>query len=224
MLRNALMILLPVMAPIGAMAGSVDEVTPLSESFNQIGFDTIAREHGVSVFKDERAEVIRLGAEGRFAGPPEKVAQTLLDYDNQVGKLDRLSESRILDRGENWLIVYQRLNLPVIDDRDFNLKVTWGQKDGVYWIHWRTWPQGVAPQPGVVRVTDHQGSWQLKPISDGQLTQARFQVRLDIAGLVPKWMARSGSGDEVPEVFMSVRRMLVERVLFGAKPCKSNSC
>jgi hypothetical protein len=152
------------------------------------------------------------------------VVETLLDYDKQVGKLDRLTTSRILDRGQNWMLVYQRLNLPVIDDRDFNLLVTWGDKDGIHWIRWKIADKGMRPLPGVVRVTDHEGSWQLKPFSKGQLTQARFQVRLDVAGLVPKWMARSGAGDEMPEVFMSVRRMLVERVLFGDASCKSKPC
>ncbi len=224
MLRIGLMILLGFSSLGAARAGPEGEQIPMTEGFAQVGFEAIANTNGVSVFKDERVEVIRLGAEGRFAAPPEIVQQTLLDYDHQVGKLDRLEKSRILDRGDHWLIVYQRLDLPVIDDRDFNLKVTWGETDGVRWIRWRTTPRGIGPQPGVVRVTDHSGSWQLAPISDGQLTRARFQVRMDVAGLVPKWMARSGAGDEVPEVFMSVRRLLVERVLFGAKPCKSNSC
>jgi len=205
-------------------AGRADELTPMSESFEQAGFEPIANKDGVSVYKDEDAAVIRIGAEGRFAAPPAQVAKTLLDYQDQVGRLGRLSASRILAKGDGWLRVYQRLNLPVIDDRDFNLKVTWGEKDGVRWIRWHSVPRGLGPSKGVVRVTDHQGSWQLEPIAGGRYTLARFQVRLDVAGWVPKWLARSGAGDELPEVFKSLRRMLVERTLIGGGSCKSKPC
>lgn len=200
-----------------ALGGPAGEHTPLAQPFAQNGFEHIARDQGVTVYKDEAAEVIRVGADGRFAGRPQEVVEVLLDYDNQVGRVDRLSHSRILERGDKRLLVYQRLELPIIDDRDFNLEVTWGQRDGVHWVHWRTTAAGVRPQPGVVRVTDHEGSWQLAPLAGGQATRARFQVRLDVAGLVPKWMVRSGAGDEMPEFFTSVRRMLVERVLLGDK-------
>jgi hypothetical protein len=48
----------------------------------------------------------------------------------------------------------------------------------------------------------------LVPIEGGRATWARFQVRIDLAGWVPTWMARSSAAKELPEMFMQVCRML----------------
>jgi hypothetical protein len=204
-----------------ALAG---ELTPLNQTFPSVGFESIGQASGVKVFKDENAPAIRIGAEGRLAARPDQIIDELLDYDHQVGKVARLSQSRILERAERRLLVYQRLNLPIIDDRDFNLVVTWGEQDGAHWVRWRAVREGVPPQPGVVRVTDHEGSWQIEQLGSSPVSRARFQVRLDVAGLVPRWMVRSGAGKEMPDFFNSIRGMLVERMLLGGKPCTSKSC
>jgi hypothetical protein len=107
------------------------------------------------------------------------------------------------------MLVYQRLDLPVISDRDFVLKVTWGKEGGKRWVRYRT-VRGVGPAPrdGVVRVKHHQGSWQLTPTRRGEATLVRFQVSIDLGGWLPKSLARSGSGDEVPELFHVLRDMV----------------
>ena len=46
-----------------------------------------------------------------------------------------------------------------------------------------------------------------RPLDGGRATLARFMVRIDLAGWLPKWMARSGSGKEVPELFKQVRTL-----------------
>src|SRR5512138_3158385 len=88
-----------------AVAGSESALAsanrvPFSVPFERAGMERIARERGVTVFKDPEARVIRLGAEGRIPGSPEQVFRALLDYERQVGKLERLAESRVLDRNQ----------------------------------------------------------------------------------------------------------------------------
>jgi hypothetical protein len=118
-------------------------------------------------------------------------------------------------------VVYQRLNLPVISDRDFNLKVSWWEKAGVTFVTYKAIPRGDRPpRDGVVRVSHHVGSWQLKPVSDGRQTLARFQVEIDLAGWLPKWMARSGSGKEVPELFGSISEM-IRKSRYRSESCTS---
>lgn len=201
-----------------AAAGHAERI-PLSVPLDQRGFEQIAHRKGVTVYKHRESSIIRLGAEARFNATPGEVLRALLDYDRQVGTVDRLSEAHVLSRGDRSLVVYQRLNLPVISDRDFNLKVSWWKQGEVTHVVYRAVPRvGRPPRDGVVRVRHHHGSWQLKAVSGGQQTLARFQVEIDLAGWLPKWMARSSSGKEMPELFGSIDE-LVRKSRYRSESC-----
>ncbi|MBK6847197.1 MAG: hypothetical protein IPG96_06520 [Proteobacteria bacterium] len=185
------------------------ERIPLNVSLSAAGFEQIREQDGVRVYKHATSDIIRLGAEGRFAAPPDQVLAALLDYPGHVGVIKRVSESRVLQRGADWLLVYQHLNLPVISDRDFTLRVRSGHTGDLRWIEYNAAPQlGPPARSGIVRVTTHHGSWQLRPIEGGRATFARMQTTIDLGGLLPKWLARSGSGKEVPQLFFALRRLL----------------
>jgi len=202
-----------VLVPLGlALLPGPAERTPLSVPLPSAGFERIRVAGGVTVYKDPHSDIIRLAAESRFPAPPERVLQALLDYRRQVGTIARLSEARVLVRGRGWLEVYQRLNLPVISDRDFTLLVRWGEEpqSGLTWVayHAESARAGPRERSGVVRVTHHAGSWQLVPVEGGRATFVRFQVSIDLGGWLPKWMARSGAGREVPELFAALGRLV----------------
>ncbi len=183
--------------------------SPVSPGFPGPGFERIAQERGVTVYKDKRADLIRLAAEGVFRAPVSDVERVLVDYDHQVGTIARLSESRILRRAPNALTVYQRLNLPIISDRDYIIRVTMGQTGEVRWINFYSIPDpAIPPRRGVVRVTRHVGSWQLTPVEGGRATLARFHTDIDLAGWLPLWLAKPKAGKEVPQVFSSVCHLL----------------
>lgn len=198
------------LAAQSAMAERVQLNVPLGVPLTSRGYERIAHKHGVTVYQHKTADNIRLGTEGVLNAPPEQVAHALVDYERQRGKIGRLSEVRILGCRPGQLSVYQRLNLPVIDDRDFNLQVRWGRLGAGYWISYWAVPRGVAPREGVVRLSTHSGTWQLQPLPGGKATQVRFMVDIDMAGLLPKWMARSGSAKEMPILFQQVNRLLGE--------------
>ena len=199
---------------VGGMSSARADLLPFSVTFTSKGFERIAHRRGISVFKHRESEIIKLGAEGRFGYSPEQVQRVLLDYRRQLGNVARLTEAKVLKRGRNWLLVYQRLTLPVIDDRDFTLKVTWGtRKDGSRWVKYRTARGGPPPRSGIVRVTNHHGSWLIRPIKDGRGSLVRFQVTIDMAGMLPRWMAKSGSGKEVPDLFLTFNKLLLQQYL-----------
>jgi hypothetical protein len=200
------------------------EMTPLGTKLASEGFEVIARAHGVTAYKHKTSEIIRIAAEGKLAASPESVLAVLLDYEGQVGKIDRVSKSRIIDRGPSWFLVYQQLNLPIISDRDYVMYVDWGANGDNLYITYRAGShRGPPEQDGVVRVTYHLGSWQLKPILGGEATLARFQSTIDLSGWLPKWLARSKAGDELPGLFQNVRRMLAE-TRRGGELCAAKSC
>ncbi len=123
--RRIVYLLLTMLAvlPVGGV-----ELTPLKKTLVEEGFERIEVRDGVKVYKHPDSTIIRVAAEGVMDAPPNMVRDVLIDYKAQLGKVGRVSEACVIERGDKWLLVYQRLNLPVISDRDFNLYVTWGKK------------------------------------------------------------------------------------------------
>jgi hypothetical protein len=163
---------------------------------------------GVTVYEHRESELISVGAEGELPAPPEIVLAALLDYSRHAAVLERLEQCRVLRRGEDWLVVYQRLGLPLIDDRDFTLRLTWGKEADRIWIRFRTEPNGPAPVDGVVRVTRHFGGWDLFPADGGKATLGRYTSNIDLAGSLPGWMTKSGATDELPAYFRAMCSLL----------------
>ncbi len=173
------------------------------------GYVEATREAGVVVLRRADTSEIDLVAEGEIAAPPERIRALLLDYDAHSRFIRNLAESRVLSRGPADLVVYQRLALPVIADRDVTLHVLWSDEGKTLWMKYDTNVQGgPAPRPGVVRVPVEEGAWSLVPIDGGRATRVRFSLRLDLAGAVPRFIARSRAAAELPAMFESVRAQL----------------
>ena len=152
---------------------------------------------------------LELAAEGRIDAAPERVRRVLIDYPSHHSWQQRLKESRVLARGVDCLDVYQRLQLPVIDDRDFTLHVTWGNDAKVLWLRFATAnAQGPAPVNGVVRVTEQEGGWRLEPADGGLATQAIYRFHMDLAGSVPSGMGHGQAANALPELFTSITKQL----------------
>jgi len=163
----------------------------------------------VVVYRLRGSSLVDLAAEGSFAAPPARVQGVLTDYGRHARVVKGVAESRVLSRGRSELVVYQRLDLPVLDDRDYTLAVSWGARGSQLWVKFACANQrGPAPSRGVVRVWTHTGGWLLQPTLGGRATQARYQVQLDLGGSLPRWMARSGAGRELPQLFAAIAGQL----------------
>jgi hypothetical protein len=190
----------PVLAPAGP-PGSID--------FAREGLKRLGSRGRIEVFERAGSDIVRIGAEGRIPAPPEQVLEALLDYPRHPGVISHVAEARPLERGEGWMLVYQRLTMPIISDRDFTLRLTWGEHaDGSRWIAYRAVDAGPPPQEDVVRVTRNYGGWYLKSIEGGRATLARYQSNMDLAGAVPTWMSRGGAVDELPDLFGGLCELL----------------
>jgi hypothetical protein len=188
--------------------------TPLSEPLEAAGYSLSGSKRGVRVFTRPSAEDIHIAGEAELPAPPAKVREVLLDYDRHAGRVPRVAESRVLTRGPGAMVVYQRLALPVVSDRDFTLRVRWGRDKDVLWIAYDAVRAGPPPVDGVVRVYRNSGSWQLRPVREGSASFVRYQGRIDLAGSIPKWLSRSRAGNDIPGLFGAICRML------AAGPCR----
>jgi hypothetical protein len=177
------------------------------------GYTHVGRSDGVDVYRQEASPLIDLMAEGEFDAEPESVAAILMDYANADALSPRVVESRVLAAEAPQLIVYQRLHLPIVSDRDFTLRVSHGLRGRLRWIRFRAdESRGPGPRPDVVRVRVMNGSWDLWPTADGRRTQAVYRVQIDLGGEIPRWMVSGGAARDLPVLFEAVRRELRRRM------------
>jgi hypothetical protein len=200
-------------------SGSAGEVTPPRIDLPRKGFELIANERGVAVYKNNSTDAIWIGAVGLIPAPPERVYAALLEYERQVGTIGRVSEATVLSRGPNALDVYERLNLPVISDRDFVLRVRHGEDPIRRWITYRAVSdRGPRPRDGIVRVLRHDGQWELLPAQDGRATLARNEFRISLGGLLPLWLAKASAGREIPQLFAEICKLSLGATKAGSCP------
>jgi|GEM_PF-3282175 len=198
-----------------------EELTPFDRSLTSVGFEEIDREDGVTVYSDPDSELIRAAAETRLDVPPDVVLQSVLDYEGQRGVVKRVSRSQVLSRSPGRLLVYQRLNLPIVDDRDYTLEVTNGRDGDVLRVTFEVAAgRGLPELDGVVRVPHHSGSWQLKPLDGGRATLVRFQTCIDMGGMIPRWLVRSNTAKELPNLFRDLC-LLIDRHRQGGGICQA---
>jgi hypothetical protein len=181
----------------------------LSHALASEGFYPIGEQRGVKVFRRDQGHGIELGAEGDFQAPPAQVLRVLLDYENHTRWVKGLAESKVLDKENGSLEVYQRLKLPIIEDRDYTMRVTWGNEGDAYWLKFETDDKhGPPKKDGVVRLTTHSGGWYLEPIDGGRATHAVYRFHIDLGGSFPSWMGKGRAGKDVPNLFENVRNQL----------------
>src|SRR5262245_33058686 len=97
------------------------------------GFEQVAVAHGVTVYRRKGAVAIELVAQGEIEAPPARLLAVLTDYGQHARYVDGVSLSQILKREPQSLVVYQRLKLPLISNRDFTLRARWWSK-GDTWM------------------------------------------------------------------------------------------
>jgi hypothetical protein len=166
---------------------------------------------GVEVYLKKDTALIELAATGKFDAPPAEVQAALLDYPAHARVNSHVGESTVVVRYPGEQLVYQRLKLPVISDRDFTLRVNWTEGDA-RGLRFRIDPSvGPMPKKNLVRMSVLNGRWDLVPINDGSGTLAVYHVQIDFAGSVPRWMVRGGAAKDLPSVYIGMRRLINER-------------
>jgi hypothetical protein len=179
----------------------------LTKKLGDAGFKRVGGQHDVEVYQNEQSPVVELAAVGRFEAPPSVVQAALLDYTAHTRVNPQLVESVVLERTAGEQLVYQHLELPVIKDRDYTLRVTWdeGAANGLrFTIDGSRHPATTEKFTRLERLT---GSWELSPGSDGRSTEAYYHIELDI-GSIPRWMVAGGAAKDLPSLFVGIRTLI----------------
>jgi hypothetical protein len=179
----------------------------MAAALSNQGYEHVGAKHGVEVYR-RQAHGIDLAAEGDIDAPPDVVLKVLTDYASHPKWVHGLAVSQVLDKRSGSLDVYQRLHLPMLDDRDYAMHVTWKQKgDGGREIQFAATNDKCPGPPDkcVVRVPIHEGSWTLAPVDGGRRTHAVYRFQMELGGSLPMWMARGRATKDVPALFDAIR-------------------
>jgi len=173
-----------------------------------------AKANGVAIHSRIRkgATLKEFRGAGVIDAPPAMVFAVLDDAESFASFMPYTAESRVLKRDKNSVLGYQRLDLPLVSDRDYTLRserVKWlGPEGMIYRIHWTPANDlGPAPAPGVLRVNVCEGGWLLEPQGSGA-TRATYTIYTDSGGAIPPIIANSGSKVAIRKVFEAIRKQV----------------
>lgn len=201
-----------------------DERTPMETPLTDAGFSLIGTRDGLRMYEKPDGALIRLAFEGTVQASVETLMLAVTDYPHQIGVMKHVGEIRVLACTPYEMVVYQRLRIPVISDRDYILRVHAEHAGATGIVHYAALARSslVPVRQDAVRLRTHNGSWQFTPSPDGKGTRVRYQTALDFAGWIPRWMVRPGMIDELPIVFRNLQE-LATRTSKEQHPCYMDS-
>ena len=159
-------------------------------------------------------------AVGVIDAAPAAVFAVLDDSEAYPSFMPYTSECRVLKREKDTVLAYQRLELPIVSDRDYTLRSKhqrWIGPDGpIYWIRWEPANDlGPAEKPGVQRVNVCEGGWLLEPNEAGG-TRAIYTIYTDSGGTIPPMLANNGSRVAIRKVFDAIRKQVKDPKYSGS--------
>lgn len=185
---------------------------------NKEGVEVYSRPHGESGLEEFKSI-------GLIDAAPLTVFKILSDAADFPKFMPYSAEVKILQKSGNTVVAYHRLNLPLIEDRDYILRsvhtITPSAGGPVYHIRWKPAVGiGPGPRPGVQRITTCQGSWLLEPTTNGE-TRATYNIYSDTGGAIPAFLANGGSRTAIRKVFTAIRKEALDPKYRGATSAAS---
>jgi hypothetical protein len=147
---------------------------------------------------------------GSFDAPPWVIKNVIDDVARYEEFMPFTAQSPIVARGDGWIVSYQRLHVPFIDDRDYVVKIVDESTiDTAGRVVWKNrWFQandlGPPPTTGVTRIDIVEGWWQLEDLDDGARTKATYYVYTSPGGSIPASLVNLGNARGVPDLFQAV--------------------
>ncbi|MGI8890927.1 MAG: SRPBCC family protein [Chthoniobacterales bacterium] len=190
-------------ARLTLVADSEGSGTPWKEEGNRDRLVIYSRAHPGSAVREFKSV-------GAIDAPPSAVFAVLDNAEAYPQFMPYTSESRVLKKTGTYTIAYQRLELPLVDDRDYTLRSKHSRTESpsgpVYHIEWQPANDlGPAEIPGVQRVKVCEGGWLIEPTGDGR-TRATYLIYTDSGGAIPAAIANSGSRLAIRKLFAAIRK------------------
>ena len=149
---------------------------------------------------------------GLIDAAPAAVFAVVDDSESYPSFMPYTAECRVLKREKDLVLSYQRLELPLVSDRDYTLRsknAKWlGPAGAIYRVRWEPANDlGPAVKEGVLRVNVCEGGWLLEPEGTGA-TRATYSIFTDSGGALPPFVANNGSRVAIRKVFDAIRKQV----------------
>jgi hypothetical protein len=184
------------------------------------GWEQAADTDGIKVLVRNRkdSEVREVKAHGMVDAEPERVWKVVRDFPNYPKTMPYIETCQVLGVEQDGKIqyVYTVVNPPIIDRRDFTIRVTdeseWKGGEGYMKSAWTmTSEKGPPLKQGTIRLKSNDGYWKLEPRDGGKKTFVTYYVYTDPGGEVPKWIVNQANGNTVPDVIRAVRKVSTKK-------------
>lgn len=158
------------------------------------------------------SEVKEVRGVGVIDAPPWVVKNVIDDVARYKEFMPYTVESLILSTHDGYVVSYQRLDTPVVDDRDYTIKIfDESREDADGRIIWKNrWSEanklGPPLKPGVARVGINEGYWILEDSAGGARTKATYYVYTSPGGSIPTFLVNMANTQAVPELFRAVSK------------------
>lgn len=158
---------------------------------------------------------------GKVDAPSSAVFAVLHDVEAYPSFMPFTLECRVLKQVGDCTVAYQRLELPMLSDRDYTLRSEYSETPGrngaTYRIQWVPANDlGPAEKPGVQRVKVCEGGWLIEPDQDGT-TRATYSIYTDSGGAIPAFIANRASRVAIARLFAAIRKEVLEPKYASAK-------
>lgn len=165
---------------------------------------------GITVWARDvpNSSIREVKAEAEINASSKRVFDVILDVDHYTEFMPYVVEARVVgDAGQRARYVYQRLDPPLIDERDYTLRVEGDgdHKTGLYFLRWTSAEdKGPARRDDTTRITTCDGSWTIEP-SGKKMTHATYHLYTDPGGSIPTWVANLANTRSLPDLMTSIR-------------------
>jgi hypothetical protein len=158
------------------------------------------------------SDIKEVEGKGSFDAPPWVIKNVIDDVVHYEDFMPFTQVSPVIARGDGFVVSYQRLHVPFIDDRDYVVKIVdESVEDAAGHVVWKNrWSQanhlGPKPVDGVTRIEVVDGWWQLEDLDGGVRTTATYYVYTSPGGSIPASLVNLGNARGVPDLFKAVAR------------------
>jgi hypothetical protein len=153
--------------------------------------------------------ILELRAECIVNVPSGIVFRTAMRRDTYQHTSKYVVDYRIIqtDSSNVWY-TYQRLAIPIFQDRDYTLRYE-AMLDSIRGDYSLVWTianeKGPPPRENVVRVQASRGALEMVPVEAGTKTRLTCTIYADPGGSIPGWLANIGNRSTVPNLLRAIR-------------------